>query len=124
PPVCALPCGVTSPRRVAYVAATEVPLPAVTPAAAAPAAGVKVASAPLLVPPVLVASRRKWYSLPVWRPETGTETVTGLVPEPAFCVDVFEPYFVLVPYSKYQVVASPFGLTVPFSVAEVGPIAL
>ena len=33
---------------------------------------------------------------------------------------VLTPYEVVVPYSKCQVVTSPLGFTVPFSVAELG----
>jgi hypothetical protein len=44
------------------------------------------------------------------------------VPEPALLAPVFVPYEVLVPYSKYQDVDAPLGLTVPASVAEVGPM--
>jgi adenylate kinase family enzyme len=51
------------------------------------------------------------------------ETETLPVPEPAFCVDVFEPYEVLVPYSTYQLVDWPPGFTVPPAVADVGPTA-
>ena len=52
-------------------------------------------------------------------PDTGAETPVVLVPEPALFSAVFEPYPVLVPYSKYHVVARPFGSTVPLSVAVV-----
>ena len=41
------------------------------------------------------------------------------VPAPAFATGVFVPYVVVLPYSKYQVVAVPFGLTVPLRVAVV-----
>jgi hypothetical protein len=36
-------------------------------------------------------------------------------------VDVRDPYFVDVPYSKYHEVERPFGLSEPPSVADVGP---
>ena len=49
---------------------------------------------------------------------------TSLVPAPALvCVDCV-PYEVLVPYSKYHVVAVPFGLTVPETAAEFEPVAV
>jgi hypothetical protein len=51
-------------------------------------------------------------------------TETELVPEPALVDDVFEPYPVLVPYSTYHVVAEPFGLTLPETVALVGASAV
>src|SRR6266581_901697 len=35
------------------------------------------------------------------------------------CVCVWAPYALVVPYRKYQVVGSPFGLIVPLSRAEV-----
>ena len=41
------------------------------------------------------------------------------VPAPALATGVFVPYAVVLPYSKYQVVAVPFGLTVPLRVAVV-----
>ena len=44
-----------------------------------------------------------------------------MLPEPASVVGVFVPYDVEVPYSTYHVVGSPFGFTVPPSVAVVGP---
>ncbi len=43
------------------------------------------------------------------------------MPEPASVAVVFVPYDVEVPYSTYQVVDSPFGFTVPPSVAVAGP---
>ena len=55
------------------------------------------------------------------RPLTPTETALAAVPEPASAVADFDPYDVEVPYSTNQVVGSPFGFTVPPSVAEVGP---
>jgi hypothetical protein len=45
----------------------------------------------------------------------------AVFPEAASAVAVFEPYAVDVPYSTNQVVGSPFGFTVPPSVAVVGP---
>jgi hypothetical protein len=44
-----------------------------------------------------------------------------LVPDPALPSGVFDPYAVLVPYSKYQLVDCPFGFTVPLTVADDGP---
>ncbi len=55
---------------------------------------------------------------------SGAETATARVPAPAFLVGVRDPYRVVVPYSKYQLVAIPFGLSVPFSLADVSEIAL
>ena len=57
---------------------------------------------------------------PVSSPVTGADTAVAVVPAPAFWARVLVPYpLVLVPYSKYQVAARPFGLTVPVSVADV-----
>ena len=55
--------------------------------------------------------------MPGARPETAAETETDPVPEPASFVGVVEPYAVLVPYSKCQLVAWPLGTTLPRSVA-------
>src|SRR6266852_2068082 len=85
---------------------------------------VKLASAPLLVPASLVATSRKWYVVLGERLETVAVTVRSLAPEPALFDDVFDPYAVLVPYSKYQVVARPSGFTLPLSVADVGVTAV
>ena len=52
------------------------------------------------------------------------ETTFGAAPEPASVTAVFVPYEVEVPYSTYHVVGSPFGFTVPPSVAVVGPTAV
>ena len=60
--------------------------------------------------------------MPARSPETEVETAVLAVPEPALLAPVLVPYEVLVPYSKYQEVDARFGLTVPASVAEVGPI--
>jgi len=80
-----------------------------------------VASEPFVVPAELVATRRKWYVRPAVSPVTGTETDEDDVPEPALVFAVFDPYEVDVPYSTNHVVAWPFGLTVPPSVAVLGP---
>jgi hypothetical protein len=44
-----------------------------------------------------------------------------LVPDPALPSGVFDPYAVLVPYSKYQLADRPFGFTLPPRVADDGP---
>jgi hypothetical protein len=46
------------------------------------------------------------------------------VPDPALVEAVFDPYEVLFPYSKYHVVETPPGLTVPVAVAAPAPTAL
>ena len=46
------------------------------------------------------------------------------MPEPAPLDAVCEPYEVLVPYSTYQLVETPPGLTVPVTVADVAPTEL
>ena len=79
------------------------------------------ASAPVDVPAELVATSRKWYVLPAVRPLMPVETVFEEVAEPAEVVADFVPYDVDVPYSTYQFVDWPFGLTVPPRVAVVGP---
>ena len=82
------PFGLTWPFSLALVVVTELAGFVVTLGAEA---GVNVWSEPRLVPPSLVATSLKWYVRPVVRPETGAETLTGLVPEPAFCAAVVEP---------------------------------
>ena len=62
--------------------------------------------------------------MPAPSPDTFVETALEAVPEPASPVAVFEPYDALVPYSTYQPVDWPFGLTVPPRVAPVGPTAV
>jgi len=57
-------------------------------------------SSPFAVPALLAATSRKWYVLPAVSPLTSRATPTDEVPEPALLVEVFEPYEVLVPYSK------------------------
>src|SRR3954464_6364643 len=52
------------------------------------------------------------------------DSPTPFVPEPALLAAVLVPYLVLVPYSKYQFVATPLGLTVPPSFADVKVIEL
>ena len=47
--------------------------------------------------------------------------LSRVVPEPALAVGEVEPYAVVVPYWKYQLVVRPSGLTEPVSVTEVGP---
>ena len=81
----------------------------------------KVLSAPAVVPAELVATTRKWYVLPGVRLPTAIETVFDVVPDPADVAAVFVPYDVDVPYSMVQSVDWPLGLTVPPSVAPVGP---
>ena len=60
--------------------------------------------------------------VPGLRPVSERETPTGFVPEPALLALVFEPWLEVVPYSKSQLVACPFGVTVPLSLAVVGAI--
>jgi hypothetical protein len=57
-------------------------------------------------------------------PESTFETETLAVPEPAPVDAVCEPYEVLPPYSTYQLVETPPGLTVPVTVADVAPTEL
>jgi len=115
------PFGSTVPFNLAPVDESEL---AAVVVAAGGSAVTKVASAPSDVPPVLVATTRKWYVLPAVRPPTPVETALADVPEPASAAAVFVPYDVDVPYSTYQVVGWPFGFTVPPSVALEGPTAV
>jgi hypothetical protein len=57
-------------------------------------------------------------------PESVADTETLAVPLPAPDEAVCEPYDVLVPYSTYQFVETPPGLTVPVTFAEVAPTEL
>jgi hypothetical protein len=50
---------------------------------------------------------------------TVTETAVAFAPLPALLAEVLEAYPVVVPYSKYQLVAWPFGVTLPASFAAV-----
>ena len=43
------------------------------------------------------------------------------MPEPALRDEVFDPYEVPVPYSKYHDVERPFGFTEPPRVTDAGP---
>ena len=52
------------------------------------------------------------------RPEIAAATALSEVPAARLCVDVWFPYEALRPYSKYQLVGCPFGLTCPLSTAE------
>ena len=52
---------------------------------------VKLASEPLLVPPVLTATTRKWYGRLAINPVTGADTATE--PSPAFGKVVQEAFF-------------------------------
>src|SRR3954454_18435445 len=79
----------------------------------------KLRSAPSEVPAALEATRRKWYVAPAVRPESADDTLCVDVPEPALAFAVDVPYAAVAPYSKWYVVALPFGLTVPLSVATV-----
>ena len=54
-------------------------------------------------------------------PVNCSETSTTTVPFPALRVAVREPYEVVLPYSTYQLVASPPGSTLPVTVALVPP---
>ena len=80
----------------------------------------KVRSDPKIVPEAFVATRRKWYVVPGFSRVSERETLTGPVPEPAPLALVFEPWLDVVPYSNSQLVACPFGVTVPLSPADVG----
>jgi hypothetical protein len=55
------------------------------------AAGTNVWSLPREVPASLVATRRKWYRVPLFNPVTAADTATLLVPEPASFVAVLVP---------------------------------
>lgn len=43
---------------------------------------VKDASLPVAVPPALLTTIRKWYVVPVLRPESAADSATSLEPEP------------------------------------------
>ena len=62
--------------------------------------------------------------MPDVSPVTVFETFVELEPEPALDVDVFDPYAVVVPYSKRYVVERPLGSTLPFSLTLVVAIEL
>ena len=62
--------------------------------------------------------------MPGFKRLTAFATAMPLVPEPALEVDVFDPYEVLVPYSKKYVVVRPLGSTAPFRRALVAPTEL
>jgi hypothetical protein len=62
--------------------------------------------------------------VPAVRPLRFAEIASELVPDPALTADVFDPYDVVVPYSTYQVVDCPPGLTLPVTVAVVDPTAV
>src|SRR4051812_34667327 len=76
-------------------------------------------SVEVTVPPALVATRRAWYRVPRTSLVMSAATFSSTVPDPALVFLVSLPYAVVVPYSKYQDVAPPFGLTLPFAVAPV-----
>ena len=52
------------------------------------------------MPASLVATTRKWYVVPPFRPVSVPETLAVLVPLPRLTVVPLEPYEVDVPYSK------------------------
>ena len=109
------PRGSTAPVSVAVVE----PTPCAAPVSAAGAATVtNVWSPPTVVPEAFVATRRKWYVAPGLRPASDVETFLSFVPEPALCAEVDDPYAVLVPYSKRQLVSCPLGSTLPLSLAD------
>ena len=71
------------------------------------------------MPPGLVARARKWYVVQGASSEIAAEVGSDAEPEPIDCPAVVCPYDVDVPHSNESVVARPFGLTLPFSVAPV-----
>jgi hypothetical protein len=76
-----------------------------------------------VVPLEFRATIRKWYVVDALSPVTAADSLTAVLPEPALFAGVLLPYRVEVPYSNHQVVASPLGMTEPFSLAEVGATA-
>ena len=68
-----------------------------------------------MVPAEFVATSLKWYVVPGVTELREADTATGLEPEPALASTAgdCEPYAVVVPYSKWYVVASLSGFTLP-----------
>ena len=58
---------------------------------------------------------------PVSSPRSCSDTSTAVVPFPALLAEVRDPYDALVPYSTYQLVASPPGSTRPPTMALLAP---
>src|SRR3990172_5099528 len=85
---------------------------------------VNVCVMPVVVPAALAATIRKTKLVPSARPCSVAETSCGAVTGPRAYTVVRRPKLDPDPYSTYQLVASPFGLIVVITVAEVGPIAL
>ena len=71
---------------------------------------------PVLVPNLLLATRRKMYSVSGSRPVSVADTCDAVVPEPASTTAVLDPYADVVPYSNQYFVSDPVGLTDPDSV--------
>ena len=80
---------------------------------------VKLRISPLEVPAELVATTWKKYSVSGDRLVNEAETATPIVPATISCspIEVGEARPGSVPYSKWTVVASSFGLTVPLRMA-------
>ena len=72
---------------------------------------------PVLVPNLLLATRRKTYSVSGFRPVSVADTCDAVVPEPASTTAVLDPYAVVVPYSNQYFASDPPGFTDPDSVA-------
>jgi hypothetical protein len=70
---------------------------------------------PVLVPNLLLATRRKTYSVSGFRPLSVADTCDAVVPEPASTTAVLDPYAIVVPYSNRYFVSDPPGLTDPDS---------
>jgi len=85
---------------------------------------VNVSSAPSLVPDEFVATTRNQYVAPGLRLLKVAVTATVPDPAPSLKVGVLDESDAAdVPYSKWSLVSSAPGLTVPLSVAVVEPIA-
>ena len=83
------------------------------------AEGKNVWSAPRFVPASLDATSRKWYRRPVVSPVTAADDRGRARSGARVLRRSLRAVARGVPYSKYHVVERPFGLTVPFSVADV-----
>jgi hypothetical protein len=80
-------------------------------------------SALLVTPPTFCATKRKWYTSPKVSPETVAETGSNDIVAGRFFPAVRDPYAVVGPYSKYQVVSEFSGPTKPCSATLVPVIA-
>src|SRR5207249_263996 len=115
------PLGLTTPLSVAVVEASELAGSVLTVGLTGVVVVLKVASGLSEVRPALVATIRKWYSVPSVRPVSAAETATFEVPEPGAGVHVALSLHAALPiYSNlHSVTSKPLGLTTPLSVAVV-----